>query len=64
MPDLSSIAEFETTVTLSENILPGLDAKPGKKERVILSYKVIEKTRSFTILKITGAYLFPSKRII
>ena len=59
-----SIEEFETTVRLSDKNLPGLDVKDGQKLRVILNYKVIDKTKSFTILRITGAYQFPSKRII
>lgn len=61
---MSSIAEFESRVTLSDKNLPGLDVKDRQKIRVILNYKVIEKTKSFTVLRITGAYEFPSKRII
>ncbi len=67
MPDVfvpASIEEFESTVRLSDNNLPGLDVRDGQRIRVILNYKVIDKTKSFTVLRITGAYQFPSKRII
>ena len=65
MSELSSAVEFEPTLTLSETDLPSLgDITEGKKVRMILNYKVIEKTRSFTILRITGAMPFPSMRIM
>lgn len=59
-----TIAEFEPRLKLSDKDLPGLDVKEGRKVRMILNYKVIEKTKSFTVLRITGAYLFPTARIL
>ena len=68
MPRLLSVQsppDFVPTIELSEQEIPSLgDITEGQKVRMILNYKVIEKTKSFTILRITGAYLFPSARII
>lgn len=36
--------------------------EPGQKVNAILNYQVIEKTRSFSILKINHAHLVKSKR--
>jgi len=48
---------------ISELDIPMMgDVKVGQKMRMILNYKVVEKTRSFTTLRITSAYPFPSKR--
>lgn len=51
--------EFE----ISESKVPGLsDKKIGSRFRGILNYKAIEKTRSFTMLKINFLTLFQTKR--
>ena len=63
--DVMSPIEFEPTIELSEQDVPGLgDITEGQQTRMILNYKVIEKTKSFTILRITGTTLFPSARVI
>ena len=36
--------------------------KVGEKTKVIIDFKVIEKTRSFTILKVNYVYVSPSIR--
>ena len=57
--------EFPPDFRASEQDVPMIgDVKVGQNIRMILNYKVIEKTRSFTILRITSAYPFPSKRTI
>ena len=63
--DISSPIEFEPTIELSEQDLPAVgDISEGQRTRMILNYKVIEKTKSFTILRITGSYLFQTSRMI
>ena len=59
---MPNIDFFESTLNLNDKMVPGLDAKLGQKVRMILNYKVVEKTKSFTVLKITGAYPFPTAR--
>jgi len=44
-------------VTIPEQMAMGLnETKIGQKVQVIMNYRVIEKTRSFTILQITGVH--------
>ena len=63
--DIQSPIEFEPTIILSETDLPAIgDITEGQKTRMILNYKVIEKTKSFTILKITGSMILQSARVL
>jgi hypothetical protein len=40
------------------------ETKEGQRVRVILSYKVIEKTKSYMVLRIKNVYLYPTRRIL
>lgn len=57
------LADIEPRLNLSEKDAVTLaDVKQGQQIRVMMHYKVIEKTKSFTILRIDNIHLFPSKR--
>ena len=57
------MAEIDPQLSISEKDAPTLgDVKQGQEMRVMMHYKVIEKTKSFTILRIDNIHLFPSKR--
>ena len=48
---------------VSETISNGLgDTKLGQRVSAIINFKVIEKTKSYKVLKITGFYLTDNKR--
>lgn len=54
---------YEPTFEVSEEFMPGLgDKKIGQKLQAILNYEVIEKTKSYLILKITGMYMVSAGR--
>jgi hypothetical protein len=56
---------FEPSFGIDERIAPGfVNLKQGQTIRAILSFKVIEKTKSFIILRIYSATAFPTKRVI
>jgi len=50
--------------TNEEFIIDIGDKKINDRFRVILNYIVVEKTKSYVLLKITGMSLMPSKRLI
>jgi len=57
--------QMSPNFSIDERDLPTLgEVKVGQRLRMIINYQVKEKTRSFTILRITSAYPFPSKRKI
>jgi len=54
---------YEPVFGVSERIMPGVsNRKIGEKLKAIINYEVIEKTKSFTILRIHYAFLVPKKR--
>lgn len=54
---------YQPTFELNENMCLGLgDKKIGQRVQLIVDYQVIEKTKSYCVLKVNGAYLRPSKR--
>ena len=56
---------IEPTFRISEVHAPALvDKKENSTFRAIISYQVVEKTKSFITLKIKDVIPFPSKRII
>ena len=49
--------------SISQKVAPTVgDVKPGQKIRAIIGYTVVERTRSFTVLKINSFLPFPTKR--
>jgi len=60
---VQSLAVYQPTFDLNENICSGLgDKKIGQRVQIIVDYQVIEKTKSYCVLKVNGAYLRPSVR--
>lgn len=54
---------IEPDFEVSEEQVPDIGNKRlGQKVDAILNYEVIEKTKSFTILRITWVSLLPSRR--
>jgi hypothetical protein len=54
---------YQPTFELNENMCLGLgDKKIGQRVQLIVDYQVIEKTKSYCVLKVNSAYLRPSKR--
>lgn len=54
----------EPTFNVSSVTMQGLDyAKVGKKYKVIIDYQVIEKTKSYTVLRVMYVHQIPGKRI-
>jgi hypothetical protein len=58
------IAEiFRPNFEISESLSSDLsDKEPGNKFRAIINYEVIEKTKSFVILRINHVQLLNTKR--
>lgn len=55
--------EYEPVIYVNEKDFPTLaDKREGQKLRVIINYKVIEKTKSFSVLKIQAMQVFQTKR--
>ena len=55
--------KYDPTFDAPEDIIQGVDNKQeGEKFRAILNYKVLEKTKSYVILKITYGHLINTKR--
>ena len=54
---------IEPSFFISEKLMPDLgDKKIGEKIQSIVNYEVVEKTKSFTILRVSSMYLMPAKR--
>lgn len=55
--------KYEPLFNISENIAPDIgDLKIGQRLQAIANYQVIEKTKSYTVLRINGFYLLSSRR--
>lgn len=53
----------EPTFTISEHDIPEAgEKKIGQRVRTIINYEVIEKTKNYTILRISSIYLKPTAR--
>ena len=58
-----TLENFKPRFEAVEDLSPGIgDLTVGQKSRVIINYEVIEKTKTFTILRVTGLYFINSKR--
>ncbi len=58
-PSTSMISSFD----ISENVMPDISSvKKGQRVQLIVSYEVIEKTKSFTILRVNHLSLKPLRR--
>jgi len=65
LSELAAELAIDPNFSINEQIATGfVDIKEGQTIRAILSYKVIEKTKSFVILRISSATAFPTKRVI
>lgn len=66
MPSLEEIRqEIPPLFEVAEDFAPDLkNVDLNDKLRVILNYKVIEKTKSFVVLQITSIYMLPKNRIL
>lgn len=54
---------YEPIFEITEEKVPELgDMKVGEKARAIINYKVVEKTKSFTVLGVKHVQLLPTKR--
>lgn len=54
---------YEPLVDISEEMMLGIgDKKIGQKLQAIIDFDVIEKTKTFTILRIKSVYLLPVRR--
>ena len=61
--EVFEVSQYEPVFEVCEDINPELgNKKVGQRAQAILNYEVIEKTKSFTILRITGIYLVPTRR--
>jgi hypothetical protein len=62
---MSEILEMipEPKITITELSQPELsDKKIGQQVRTICNFEVVEKTKSFTTLRLTNIYVTPTKR--
>jgi hypothetical protein len=58
-----SLAVYQPVFDLNENQCLGLgDKKIGQRVQVIIDYQVIEKTKSYCVLRVNSSYLRPSMR--
>ncbi len=56
--------KIEPLLDISEKSSPDIsDVKIGQRVDAMVSYKVIEKTKSYTILRITGFYITNDRRV-
>jgi len=65
MPTLTVAQEpvYVPVFEVSEEFSPELgDKKIGQQLQAILNYEVVEKTKSFLILRITGIYTIAARR--
>lgn len=54
---------YQPEFGVSEQVAPELgDVKIGEKMKTIINYRVVEKTKSYTILKIDYVHLTKSRR--
>jgi len=54
---------YEPVFDISENMAPDIvGVKRGQEFQMIMNYEVIEKTKSFTMLRINSLSLNPSRR--
>lgn len=54
---------FEPTFEVAENMAPDIvDSKIGQGLKMLVNYEVIEKTKSFVVLRINSLSLQPSRR--
>lgn len=59
----SPVAEFSSTFDIAENVAPDIvGVKKGQKIQLIISFEVIEKTKSYTIIRANTISLRPSRR--
>ena len=62
MPEFLQL-EIEPTLRFTEKDLPEIaDIKEGKQIKIIVNYHVIEKTKSFAIMRVGGMYTQKSRR--
>ena len=62
-PEVPTPVVYQPTFELNENVCPGLgDKKIGQRVQIIVDYQVIEKTKSYCVIRINGSYLRPLKR--
>lgn len=62
MPELA-MPTIDPNFEVSEEAFPDLGNKRlGQRLQAIVNYEVIEKTKSFTILRITSISLLPTRR--
>ena len=55
--------KFEPTFNIMESTTNGLgDKKLGQRIRAIIDYQVIEKTKTYTVLRVNGFFLKSSAR--
>ncbi len=60
---LAPVAEYSPTFDIAENAAPDIvGVKKGQRVQLIISYEVIEKTKSFTILRANTISLRPVRR--
>ena len=63
--DLSSFTGIEPTFTIHENDMPDLgNVKQGQRLKLFINFKVIEKTRSFTMLRMNSIQLLPARKVV
>ncbi len=54
---------FDSTFDISENVAPDIvGKKKGQAVQIIINYEVIEKTKSFTVLRVNSLSLQVSRR--
>lgn len=55
--------EVEPTIRFTEKDLPLIaDIKEGRQIKIIVNYHVIEKTKSFAVMRVGGMYAQKSRR--
>lgn len=59
----SPVNTFEPTFEISENVAPDIvGKKKGERVQILINFEVIEKTKSFTVLRINSLSLQVSRR--
>ena len=57
------VSDFNPSFDIAENFMPDIGSiKNGQRTQLIVSYEVIEKTKSYTVLRANIISLKPSRR--
>jgi len=57
------VDDFKPSFEIMEDTMPDIsERKIGQTFQAIINYKVVEKTKSFTVVRVKSIFMMPSKR--